>query len=372
MRSVLSADLRWRIAVGIWITLMLAGISVYFWLDCQTLEIDSKKNVGVSPIYLGYAWLRFHRVWQPEEKGEKRIVVLGASAIAGWGLDYRWSTRGRVDPWGRRSFSALLEKQMRRSDGNVRVVNLAVNGIRLRSIMFLHLVSLKTKPQLVVLGFTSGFLGDDGDFRWPWSLRSMNRHLEELLDDIHYPGKKDVEASFREYLRRQPSGWVRVRLNPSFFDHGIARMAWSMRHGYEWMGLPEFQVVPTPHSFLENRLRKKTAMVRSEKLEDGSLVSEQEMLKLFPDALAIMKKTAEASGVKWLVLVPPCQEGGRDDFYDRRIGDMKKMGVKVVDLRRIPMQMGTDIYDGSHFTAEGNEKLAAAFKNALDEMGGLQ
>lgn len=366
MPSILSA----RNAILIWLSLMIPVVAVHAWLSRVPPRAGWGIETGVAPIYTGFQWLRFHRAHAPKAPGERTMVILGSSNIAGWGDDYRWGARQKMDPWARHSFAAYLQEDFQRGGIPIRVENLAVNGSRLRSQIFLHLDALRDEPDYIVLALSSWTFIRDGDFRDPLPLVPMNTALAGLLLGTDFGSKPRSDVGLLEYLKYQPRPRANVALNASACDQLTAWCAAGMQGMYDGIGIPECVVAPTPKPVVDEVLAQEAdirAHPGDDDLKPGVIF--EEMVGLFPKVLPVLRDTAAARGAKLIILAPPSCSRWDNWFNGERLKEAKAVGIRVVDLRHLPLHAEKETYDGHHYTREGNRKLAAEFLTALKRGG---
>ncbi len=113
---------------------MKPNASVVAWgRELRTNELGFRDDAPVLP---------------PKQKGEFRIIVLGDSMTVSAGVDF-----GDI-------FTTLLEKRLRRSHPEVRVINLAVGGYNMvQYALVLEEVGLGLEPDLILIGLSA-----DNDF----------------------------------------------------------------------------------------------------------------------------------------------------------------------------------------------------------------
>jgi hypothetical protein len=318
-------------------------------------------------IYTGLKWLPLHEVNAPASPGVKRIVVVGSSNLAGWGTDWRWMARQRMDPWGRTSFSCELERELRARGLDARVINLAVNGARLRSQLFLHLYALERHPDLVVFAISSWMFIRDGDFRDPKNMLSMNDGLRQLLDRDTGGSPLDGAPAIRAYLAQQPSSRMSRGLGrPTRMEALAGVAARKVRGAYERIGLPPSCSMPPPDDLLA-AAQKTVGEVPSPRVPSPVL---DEMVGLFPNVAALLHSSAQQAKVRLVGLVVPTASPAVNAFLGDRLHEMQAMRMTCVDLRGLPMRPGVETYDGHHFTATGHRTFAAAFADEIVR-GGL-
>lgn len=350
----------WLAAIG---PLALLGIAL------SRLDAGPRwaERAATLRIYTGLKWLPLHEVNAPAPAGAKRIVVIGSSNLAGWGADWRWFARQHMDPWDRASFSRELERELRARGMNVRVINLAVNGARLRSQLFLHLYALERHPDLVVFALSPWTFVRDGDFRDPKNMLSMNDGLRQLLDRVRGGRPLDGARTLRAHLARQPSSPMSHGLDrPTGMEAFAGVAAGKVRGAYERVGLPPFRAMPPPARLLAE-VEKTTGEVPSPEAPSPVL---DEMVGLFPDAAALLRSSAQRAEVRLVGLVVPTASPTVNAFLGERLHEMQAMRMTCVDLRDRPMRPGIETYDGHHFTAAGHRAFAAAFADEIVR-GGL-
>jgi len=358
-----------RFLVWTWCLVVFPFLAVYAWLDHPLPAAFGPIARGVSPIYMGFKWLRFHPANESTHPGEHHIVVIGSSNFAGWGDDYRFSSRHRADSWGRHSFGANLERELRGAGIHARVSNLAVDGARLRSQIFLALYAMRSKPELVVFGLSTWTFIRDGDFLDPKPLIPMNTALEKLMDDFNPPVS---EPSFMSYFQRQPKPRLRERLQVSAWDEAVAKAAKRLNGLYHKIGLPPSLVFPSPIRFV-NEVRQMEEEARTHPGYDDLKPSPlfDEMAGIFPSAMKLLKSAADQTGTSLIVVAPPCASRWVNWFEGERVKEARQCGIRVMDLRGLPMHAEEQTYDGYHMTRRGNEDLARAFYQGLQPEGGL-
>ena len=346
-------------------------------LEMWLVHTPSKESwgisVGISPIYEGFKWLRFHSIHAPKIQGERKMIILGSSNIAGWGDDYRWGARQHVDPWARHSFSEYLQKKFTQEGYQIDVTNLAVNGSRLRSQLFLYLYALRMKPDYIILALSHWTFIQDGDFRDPVPLLQMNTTLSHLLSETDYPNKDKCESALKEYLQKQPHPKVKVTLEPSVSDQLTAYAAVQLKNIYHYIGLPESLVAPTPQPVV-NEMLSMEADIRSHSNNDDLKTAciFDEMSTLFPKVLPILKESAAHHGVKLVIMIPPSASRWENWFHGLRKHEVETAGIPTIDLREIVIHSEKETYDGHHFTREGNRLLAEKFFIAMKQNGNLK
>lgn len=353
-----------------WVWCFVVGpcLAIYLWLDHSTSQELGHISRGVSPIYTGLRWLRFHRANEPTNPKEYHIVVIGSSNFAGWGDDYRFFTRQRADLWGRHSFAANLERNLKKDGIQARVSNLAVNGARLRSQIFLFLYALRSKPDLMIFALSSWSFIRDGDFLDPKPMLQMNTALTQILSEFN-DTKED--PFLKDYLTHQPHPPLKERLQVSPLDEVAAWTAIHLDHLYRKIGLPESLVFPSPKRFVDE-VQKMEEEARkhpdSQDLKPSPIF--QEMVDLFPHALSVLKAAADQKKIPMMALLPPSTSRWANWFYSERAKEIQQNGICLIDLRYLPMHSEEQTFDGYHFTRRGNEELARAFYEVLQQEKG--
>lgn len=318
-------------------------------------------------IYTGLKWLPLHEVNAPASVDTRRIVVIGSSNIAGWGVDWRWSARQRMDPWDRFSFSRELERELRARGVRARVISLAVNGARLRSQLFLHLYALERRPDMVVFALSPWTFLRDGDFRDPKNMLSMNDGLRRLLERAGDGKPLDGARTVRAHLARQPSAPMPRGLGrPTILEALAGIAAGKVRDAYERIGLVPALFMPPPARQLAE-MQKMAKEVPSPEAPSPVL---DEMVGLFPDAAALLRSSSQRADVRLVGLAVPTASPAVNAFLGERLHEMQAMRIPCVDLLGRRMRPGVETYDGHHFTAEGHRALAAAFAEEL-VLGGM-
>jgi hypothetical protein len=358
-----------RRLILIWLSVCLP-MAVLFVIAVRTPGSAEGLHQGLSPIYTGIRWLRFHSVNAALPKDRKHVVVLGASNMAGWGDDYRWMTRQKTDLWGRYSFPEYLQKAWRESEPAIKVSNLAVNGARFRSQFFLYLYTLEKKPDLIVWGLSKWTFIRDGDFRDPEPLLHMNSGVKDLLSRMDYEGKGRIDSEFLAYLQQQPSPAFQSELQASKWDERVAWVASGIHKIYSTLGLPHAVASPAPsklRSDLLNMVQARDASMFEQQCRDSMAVF-GEMVDLFPKALPLIKKLSESQGVRLVMLIPPCPDPLEGYFLRLRKEEMEAVGLEVLDLSQLSMDLERETFDGSHFTRAGNERFAREFLSRYQAM----
>lgn len=320
------------------------------------------ERAATLRIYTGLKWLPLHEVNAPPPAGTKRIVVVGSSNLAGWGTDWRWMARQRMDVWDRLSFSRELERELRARGVKVRVLSLAVNGARLRSQLFLHLYALERRPDMVVFALSPWTFLGDGDFRDPKNMLSMNDGLRQLLDRAEAATPLDGARTVRAHLARQPSPPMSHGLGPTTGMEALTGVAaGKIRRAGEQLGLPPARAMPSPPRLLAE-VERATGEVPS---PSGPSPVLDEMVGIFPDAAALLRSSAQRAHTRLVGLGVPTASPAVNAFLAERLHEMQAMRIACVDLLGRPMRPGIETYDGHHFTAAGHRALAAAFADEL-------
>jgi hypothetical protein len=356
-----------KIAIA-WILIMGNLCVVFAYFDSQKPNPNWNVSLGVSSVYEGLKWLRFHRANAPREPGQKQMVLLGSSNLAGWGTDYRVGTRRRGDTWGSATFTKFLEDDFQERGCNVQVSNLAVNGGRLRSQFFLFLYTLPKRPDVIMIGLSSWAFIFDGDFTHPKPMQQMNTKLIDLLQSA--PVSQDLKTPILKYIETQPLPKFVERLEPSMFDQLIAMTGSFLKKTYIQVGLPPPIDAPTPEPVLREIHKmdeSRRAHPSNEDLSPSPVF--QEMAALFPHILPVMKSLADTYHVRLMFFIPPDSERAVDYFYDSLKKQILDSGIEIMDLRTMPMNAGVETYDGHHFTQRGNKELADEFIKKFQKQG---
>lgn len=319
---------------------------------------------GFAVLFPGYRRLVTHRINQPKQD-QKRIVILGASNMAGWAGDYRGSLfdyRHKHDIWGRASLAACMEKELGRQGIPSRVENLGVNAGNVFTELSLFLYAMERQPDLVIHGLVAPSFAPNADKLMP----EVRNELRARLATHAYPDKERLERTLLSLLA---SGDSRASgtptMKPSRWDGLIGWAGGSLVGAYRAIGLPPLvtKMPNTMHSAAELK------ELLNQPAPAYYLDYAHHALTTYADVPVIMHRIARSRGVPYVAVLPPDLESATRPFYQEYGAMLRARGLTVLDLSQLGLQYGTETYDGCHSTVKGN---AITAKRILDELSGMK
>ncbi|RZK16611.1 MAG: hypothetical protein EOO43_14310, partial [Flavobacterium sp.] len=208
-----------------------ASILVFF---LEIGNIDVQKFFGplnarwledFTPYYPGLDAIQTHEIFSPKITKQKKIVVIGASAIDSIGCDASWS---HTDEIPNAHWSCSITNQMNsalKDEGisNWKVFNLARNGARLTPMIYTYLQLLNINPDIVIYGDTYPYyITDNGGatdlkpehYSYLENISKENPETAKLWADyyaqllknglrINKPSTQEIKTPFEEIFREK-------------------------------------------------------------------------------------------------------------------------------------------------------------------------
>ncbi len=346
-----------------WLWLVAVPCSVLIWLHQAPLPSGEAQRNGFAILFPGYVRLSSHRINQPKE-GQKRIVILGASNMAGWAGDYRGSLfdyRHRHDLWGRASLAACMEKELRREGVPSRVENLGVNAGNVFAELSLFLYAMERQPDMIIHGLVAPSFAPCDDTLMP----EIRNEIRARLATHRYPDKDKLEKTILTLLASTDSQTSATpTMNPSRWDGIVGHAGGCLMAAYRGIGLPPLVTKP------QDPMPSAAELTELFNQPAPLYIKERMRLALttYADVPVIMHRIAQSRGVPYVVVLPPDLEACNRPFYEQYGALLRARGLTVLDLSQIGLQYGTETYDGCHSTVKGNSITAKKILDALSEM----
>lgn len=347
-----------------WLWLLAVPCSLLAWLHEVPMLPEGIHQNGFTVLFPGYRRLAVHRINQPKE-GRRRLVILGASNMAGWAGDYRGSLfdyRHKHDIWGRASLAACMEKELGRQGIPSRVENLGVNAGNVFTELSLFLYTMERQPDLVIHGLVAPSFAPNADKLMP----EVRNELRARLATHAYADKEQLEKTLLVMLASgDPRASGTPTMKPSRWDGIIGRAGGVLVGAYRSLGLPPL-VTKFPNSTPSAAELKE---LLGQPLPPYYLEWTRRALTTYADVPLIMHRIARSRGVPYVAVLPPDLESATRPFYQEYGAMLRARGLTVLDLSQLGLQYGTETYDGCHSTVKGN---AITAKRILDELSGMK
>ena len=351
-----------------WLWVAALPLALLGWIREAPATLLPREVPGFAVLFPGYRHLATHHVNAPKG-ARKRIVVLGASGMAGWGTDYRGSLfdeRHRHDIWGRTSLSASMEAELQRRGIDATVENLGINYGAICSELSIFLYSMERKPDLVIHGLTAGSFADFDLAKIP----ELVREIPARLGQYDYPDKDRLEASLLRLLKEHKRvGIPAATLAPTVQDSVVNSCGQLVVHAYRRIGLPPVVVKPEDPFPDPETLRGRFAQPADERVRAFM----ERGVTVFANMPVMMQRIAASRGVPYVPVFPPTLYTQDHLFYGERYGPMlSAQGLAPIDLSQLGLRYGSETYDGVHSTPAGNAIAARALVAQILERGLLK
>jgi hypothetical protein len=359
------------------------GALAVFWLRPQERDIqpivgpvDQRLFLEYTPYFPGISALQTHEIFAPRYANKKKIVFLGASTVDSIGCDYTWS-RPPADVPPNVHYTCSIAGHMNkllheRGLGDWHAFNLARNGAKLTSMLYVYARIRELKPEIVVLG------------------EAYNYYLQENAGAADHDAKQyaTLEATFG----RDPTA---APIWHSYLD--------TLRSHGATIGplpAPEPPISTTPEPRTSTTAMQLMVLalgrIRTAKLVDAmarpvdhtqyrtwgprgsspTFTNHDPAFQYF-QGFTLIDILQREDGHRLFVYFAPQWERQLDKTYVAGIRDvygayLREHGVAFTSYVDMPMRPILDTYDGYHLTTDANGKVAGRILQDLQTNGMLK
>ncbi|OQW50261.1 MAG: hypothetical protein A4S09_00255 [Proteobacteria bacterium SG_bin7] len=302
--------------------------------------------------YPGFENLYLHEIMQPT--GGKRVAILGSSATASWGWDYRWPM-GYSDPWGRPAIATHLSEYL---GPNFNVFNLAVNGGKIRTDLYLFLLAIENNCSEILYGVSAYPFLDEMDFD---VLPQMNYELRAKLANLEGSGPStrinEIKTGLLKHLNNRPQN---PPSKPNLVSWLTAAWAFVNFKSHLLIGLPELHSRNTPDWILQKNLALANLPL-SRKFADTN-----PQQNLGWEILEFMSLVAKNKGITFLPFITPTNQKEPRTPVVRNV--MQEKDIAFIDADKdLSLEYGSELYDFYHMTNTGTRKVAKYLSEKLKD-----
>jgi len=354
---------------GIALLVALAAVFVFRVQDLNLTPligaVDNRRFVQYTPYFPGLRALDRHEIFSPANTAKKKIVFLGASTVDSIGLDYTWhrpppGVAPNVHAWG--SIAGQLTEVLRASGrGDWEAYNLARNGAKLTSMLYVYARILPLKPEVVVMGEAY-----EVDYKL-WrnaDADALDAQQYAYLDKTFgmYPETASIWSSYLDNLERH--GWKRPPHVPPEVDYVVGpvpRERTSVLDLAEWL----FANVEAAHLVPAIPRPVQYAVMREWTLPK---VYPAEFDNLDPDfayfrGIRLIAELQRRNGGRFFFYFSPQWEHHADAVYIEGLQNnfcayMDMHGIPHANYVPVEMRPVFETYDGYHQTLAGNRRIA--------------
>lgn len=340
---------------------------------------ETPGQASYAKYFPGLNRIEQHEIFAPENRGVRKIVFLGASAVHSVGCDYTWIPPAQaIRESANVHYSCSVAEQFndelaRRGIQGWKAFNLAKAGGRLTPMMYVYARLLPLKPEVMVYGDS-----------FPYYMVT-NAGADNLLKEDYYamdsafsasPVTKSLWRDFEDTLHRNglASGAVRSPRNiaKSFMrlqaDDSISGAAGKLlaipRNRYTELDHP----LPVRYTTFRRWESLEPPLERFDNPDPG--------FRYF-QGVTLMSEMQKLHGGRMFFYYSPQFDHRNDPVYIAGLehdfgGYMRKHGIAYTSLVDLPLTPVLETYDGDHQTVFGNHKIALALFAQMQAQGLLQ
>ena len=331
-----------------------------------------------TPLFQGLENIDSHEIYSPLYRKKKKIVIFGASAAESLGCDSTWHhpDKTRV-PQSNASFQCSITNQLnlllqKQGYFGWRAFNLARNGGKITSSLYLYSRVLKLKPEIVIFADSGGYYqwsnGGAGEITPAhYSFIDATVKLDKVARETW---ERFVRTQEARGFKREPYADRPPKQYPLFVQREKTSTIEILERVFESaqsFSLYE-QGPPLPPQF--------TPFVPNGGEMPEKILEHDKEYGIFQATTIFSQLQKTHHGESLMVFLPRYDISGphRRDKWDEIFGSyvLAHGGHYSSELLDLDLDAGRETYDGGHQTLYGNRKIAAGILKILKDQNIIQ
>jgi hypothetical protein len=338
-------------------------------------DINRAVMEDYTPYFPGLNDISSHELFSPKYKNKKKIVLLGASSVDSIGCDYTWHAP-EVDQARNVHYTCSIAAHLNRllakgGRDDWRAFNLARNGSKLSTDLYIFAKILSIHPDVVVFGDSFNY--------YMWENAGANDLSAEqfrFMDSV-FSDDPDAAETWREFKNKmEAEGWspeqstepLTQEIAVAESEAAISLKDYLVKKMIEFRAAKPLEAMPRPVAY-----QASFANWDRPTIESGVAKNPDPGFAYLSGVLLISEMQRRDGHGAFVFFIPQWAHELNKPFLamldDEFGGYLRSHGVPFKSLAGMPMEAVRDTYDRAHQTYYGNKKIAAALFSSLEDEG---